>query len=175
MPPRSCECLAQTVSMNGNHKRATQHQLVQRHQPPAGTAHPGTQGGTIQCDTLTVKDLRLASALRLSRQLARRGRVQLQQPSAPHVPPAGRHVGQPQRYHENGRCSASNRPRNAAICSQPTTPSERSGAKRSTPGTWKPAPALQRGRSNSGGRDCTPFSDVNVTMSVSAIRRRKRR
>jgi transposase-like protein len=47
----------------------------------------------------------------------------------------------------------------AAICSQ-QTPSERSGAKRSTPGTRKPAPVLQHDRSNSGVRDIARHSPM---------------
>jgi hypothetical protein len=43
----------------GRGQHGAQHQLVQRRQPPAGTAHPGAQGGTIQCDTLAGKDLGL--------------------------------------------------------------------------------------------------------------------
>ena len=45
---------------HGRGQHGAQHQFVQRRQPPTGAAHPGAQGGTIQCDTLAGKDLRLA-------------------------------------------------------------------------------------------------------------------
>ena len=44
----------------GRGQHGAQHQLVQRRQPPAGAAHPGAQGGTIQRHTLAGEDLRLA-------------------------------------------------------------------------------------------------------------------
>jgi hypothetical protein len=44
----------------GRGQHGAQHQFVQRRQPPAGAAHPGTQRGAIQRDTLAGKDLRLA-------------------------------------------------------------------------------------------------------------------